>query len=222
MSRIRFCLHLVLTRTHRTRAQAGDSHYCWLAHKLCDVLHPLSAGGSSASQNVKLNVWVVKKKTDCWCKRRCKHAGVKLFKASALQNAFAHLLGLKNTLHLKGNTPRGAFKPWVVICRRHACSTEKAGVHMLNKFTLFVKAANPLTQCVNDCGCSLALFLSILHCICASRLVANKGPVKLCLCLPGGCFAVPVHNCTGLPCQLSRAPWARHEASQRENKGHNQ
>lgn len=69
---------------------------------------------------------------------------------------------------------------------------------------------------------SAALFPGALYCICTACLVANKGPVKLCLCLPRGCFAVPVHNCTGLPCQLSKAPWARHEASQQENKGHEQ
>lgn len=34
-------------------------------------------------------------------------------------------------------------------------------------------------------------------------LLANKGLVILRLCLPGGYFAVPVHNCTGLSCQLT-------------------
>lgn len=49
--------------------------------------------------------------------------------------------------------------------------------------------------------------------------VTNKCPVKLCLGLPGGarggfCFAVPVHNCTGLPCQLSKllGPDTRHHS----------
>lgn len=51
---------------------------------------------------------------------------------------------------------------------------------------------------------TLSLFLPNAFTLC---LVTNKGPVKLCLSLPGGrrcCFAVPVHNCTGLPCQLSK------------------
>lgn len=59
-------------------------------------------------------------------------AGLKIFKASALQmfykegNAFSHLLGLKNALDLKRNTPQGAFKIWVVMYTVHVCNTEKA------------------------------------------------------------------------------------------------
>lgn len=55
-------------------------------------------------------------------------------------------------------------------------------------------------------------------------LVADKGPVKLCVFAGlewGGGSAVPVHNSTGLTCQLW-APLARHKASQQENKGHNE
>lgn len=63
-------------------------------------------------------------------------------------------------------------------------------------------------------------------CICTQCLVANKGPVKLRVfagevVVGGGGFAVPVHNCAGLTCQLW-APWAWHKAPQQENKGHNQ
>lgn len=60
-------------------------------------------------------------------------------------------------------------------------------------------------------------------CMCTVYLVANKGPVRLCVFAEVrlGYFAVEVYTCTGLTCQLW-APQAQHEASQQENKGHSQ
>lgn len=119
-------------------------------------------------------------------------------------------------------TPQGTFKRRVFVKKSRMCECvfTAENSHFEYIYSIF-EHCKPLAQFINDSVCTLVLFLNILYCICTACLVANKGPVKLGLCLPGGCFAVPLHNCTGLPCQLSKAPWARHEASQHENKGHN-